>query len=217
MISVIIPTHQEAANLPAVLDALDRCAGAREVMIADAGSSDGTVSIAARRGAAVIECPLRNRGAQMNLGAGAAVGDLLLFLHADTLLPPNALERIATALHRQQIVGGGFCRRYDSPSPVLRLTCVLADWRCRWFGWFLGDQGIFVRRSTFEALGGFREWPQFEDLDFARRLGRAGRVVTLTPPVISSARRFSRRGALWQTSADLLLTWRYLTSHKPPQ
>jgi GT2 family glycosyltransferase len=153
----------------------------------------------------------------MNLGAQRATGGALLFLHADTLLPRSALEQITTTLTQQEVVGGAFSRRYDSPSVVLQLTCLLADWRCRWFGWFLGDQAIFVRRSTFEALGGYREWPQFEDLDFSRRLARAGRVVTLTPPLASSARRFARRGALRQTALDLLLTFRYLTMHKPPR
>jgi len=153
---------------------------------------------------------------QMNLGASTAGGDTLLFLHADTQLAPGALRAIEVALEEPAVLGGGFARRYESPSLFLRLTCALAEARTRLSGWFLGDQAIFVRRATFTALGGFREWDIFEDLDFSRRVARSGRVVTLRPPVLSAARRFAARGAVRTTWRDLGLTARYLAEHRLP-
>jgi GT2 family glycosyltransferase len=151
----------------------------------------------------------------MNLGAAQAHGRILLFLHADTLLPPGGLERIIDAIDRRGAVGGAFSRRYRSPSPILALTCCLAALRNRLFGWYLGDQAIFVRRDIFERLDGYREIPIFEDLDFSRRLRRLGKTVMLTPPAYSSARRFARRGPLRTTWHDLLLTCRYLCGESP--
>src|SRR5262245_46995647 len=100
----------------------------------------------------------------------------LLFLHADTRLPASALDRIESTLLNDRVVGGGFARRYDSNSWFLRTTCLLAGLRTRMIGWFLGDQAIFVRRGTFEKLGGFRDLELFEDLDFSMRMRQTGRV-----------------------------------------
>lgn len=151
----------------------------------------------------------------MNLGAANAQGAILLFLHADTWLPQNALEKIVEAIGRRGAAGGGFARRYRSGSVTLAITSRLAGLRNRFFGWHLGDQALFVRRDLFEKLGGFREIPTFEDLDFSRRLGAIGRTITLTPPVSSSARRFAEKGPLRTTWNDLLLTRRYLSGADP--
>lgn len=194
-----------------------------ELVVVDAGSRDETVAISQSAGARVIVSPIRHRAHQLNLGAATARGELLLFLHADTHLPPGALEHIQTAMtgpakgspgdHRPG--GGGFVRHFDSPSLLLRLTCRLAAWRCRRWGWFLGDQGIFVRRTTFQRLGGFREIALFEDLDFSRRLAKAGPVITLAPGVVTSARRFAARGAFITTLRDLWLTIQYVAGRDP--
>jgi rSAM/selenodomain-associated transferase 2 len=215
MISVVIPTHNEAAHLPITLNAVAANERQCEVIVADASSGDATVELANAGGAHVVDGLARNRGAQMNLGARSAHGDTLLFLHADTLVPATALERIETALENPAIVGGGFARRYDSPSRLLRCTCRLAELRCRWFGWFLGDQAIFVRRTVFDALGGFRECALFEDLDFSRRLARQGRVTTIREPVISSARRFEALGPWRTTWNDFAMTCGYLRGEPP--
>jgi hypothetical protein len=118
-------------------------------------------------------------------------------------------------MRTREVVGGAFARHYASPSLLLRLTCALADWRNRIIGWHLGDQAMFVRRGLFFQLGGFRDVERFEDLDFSRRLKDAGRIVTLLPPVISSARRFERNGAAWTTLRDLALTLRYVVRGLP--
>lgn len=211
MISILIPTFNEAAHLPATLASVRAQTEPCEVIVIDAQSTDATRAIAEESGARVLISARRQRAAQMNAGARAARGKFLLFLHADTRLGLAALVKMQRAFRDPATLGGGFARRYDAPSAVLRLTCALAEVRTRCLGWFLGDQAMFVRRSVFEELGGFREWDIFEDLDFSRRLARAGRVVTLRPPVVSAGRRFAARGAVRTTWSDLRLTFHYLT------
>ncbi len=215
MISVIIPTHDEASHLPATLESIAGNPAAHEVLVVDAGSGDGTGELARTMGARVQLNVRRQRAFQMNAGAMQARGDALLFLHADTRLAPTALNQIESALREPDVVGGGFARRYDSRSLFLRATCLLAEVRSRLSGWFLGDQAIFVRREMFTALGGFRELDLFEDLDFSRRMRREGQVVTLRPPVVSSARRFTLRGPLRTTLSDFKLTLLYALGRDP--
>ena len=210
MISVIIPVFNESCYVPATLAAIEQRATAHEIIVVDAGSSDESIAVAMEHGARVVSTTVKQRASQMNLGARSARGDVFLFLHADTRLPQNALTKIESVITKRNVVGGGFARRYDSPSWFLRGTCVLAGVRTRLSGWFLGDQGIFVRRNVFEKLDGFRNFDLFEDLDFSRRMRREGRVVTLRPPVISSARRFSLYRPCRTTWKDLLTTCRYL-------
>ena len=210
MISVIIPTLNEAESLPATLCRVHANSSGHEVLVVDGGSADETVNLAKAAGARVVNSPQPQRAAQMNLGAQHAGGDAFLFLHADTWVNPGALEQIESALRNPAVAGGAFTRRFRSESAVLRLTCLLGEFRGLWLGWFLGDQGIFVRRSAFEQLGGFRDLDLFEDLDFSRRLGRIGKVVTLRPSVVSSARRFARRGPFVTSASDFWLTVRYL-------
>src|SRR5690348_6318574 len=144
MISVIIPTYNEAGYLTATLDSVEHSKTIREVIVVDAGSADGTDDLARGRAACVLFSPRRQRACQMNLGARHAHGGALLFLHADTRLPTSALDQIGSALSNDRVVGGGFARRYDSNSRFLRTTCLLAGLRTRMIGWFLGDQAIFV-------------------------------------------------------------------------
>ena len=217
MISVVIPTLNEAMNLPGTLTAVRGAADgvACEIIVVDGGSTDGTVGLAQAAGCLVVRSPRAGRAVQMNAGAVRARGDLFLFLHADTLLPCGALAAVVTACARPGVVGGGFVRRYASRSPWLWLTCRLASVRNRWVGWHLGDQAMFVRRGAFEGVGGFREMEMFEDVDFSRRLRRGGAVVTRRPAVGSSARRFERRGPFQTSVADLRLTLRYLADAAP--
>ena len=107
------------------------------------------------------------------------------------------------------MAGGAFFRRFNHPSLFLKFTCALADWRLRLFGWSLGVQGIFVKKSLFQQIGGFPEWDLFEDLEFSRRLVKFGKVVALGPPILTSGRRFGRN-PIRRTIEDLILTWKYL-------
>lgn len=215
MISVIIPTYNEAAAIGATLDPIAQNKTDKEVIVVDADSGDATIELAREKVSRVLFSPQRQRAYQLNLGARYARGTTLLFLHADTLLPALALDCIVEALSNRRVVGGGFARRYNSRSCFLRVTCLLASLRTRSTGWFLGDQAIFVRREKFAELGGFRDLDLFEDLDFSRRMAEAGQVVTLDPPVISSARRFKARGEALATLSDFWLTCRYLAGADP--
>ena len=150
----------------------------------------------------------KGRAAQMNLGAEQSESDALLFLHADTLLPAEAQHLISKVLSQGK-VGGCFSRRFDSPSRFLRFTCVLADLRATFLGWYFGDQAIFCSREVFERLGGFPNLSSFEDLEFSRRLQKTGSCIVLKPGVLSSARRFKQEGPFRRTCKDLRLTLSY--------
>ncbi len=213
-ISIVIPTYNESASLPDTLHCLSRAAAPLEIIVVDAGSSDQTRSLAEEAGARVLDSPVRQRAAQMNLGASAAKGDILLFLHADTCLPCNALDSISTCMSQLEFAGGAFFRRFDHPSLFLKFTCLLADWRLRLFGWSLGDQGVFVKKTRFQKIGGFPEWDIFEDLEFSRRLVKSGKAAALGPPIITSGRRFGDN-PIRRTIKDLILTWKYLRKSKP--
>jgi len=211
-ISVIIPTLNEAEHLAEVLEALAvESKGPHEVIVVDGGSDDGTESIAGEGGARIIACSTAGRACQMNCGAAEAQGEVLFFLHGDTLVPEDALNLIDEALANSEVVGGGFIRRFDSDSWWLNLTCRLADWRSERWGIFLGDHGMFVRSEDFEELGGFDEnLLRCEDLDFSLNMREQGKVVALRPAVVSSARRFDELGPFRTTLRDAWWTVKYL-------
>jgi rSAM/selenodomain-associated transferase 2 len=201
-ISVIIPALNEARELP---ETIRRAAGAHEIILADGGSDDGTAD---RKDVTVVRAP-RGRASQMNAGAAKATGDVFLFLHGDTWLPTGAFDLIGAAMKDSRVAGGAFKRRFRTNSIFLQITCALASFRNRAIGWHLGDQAIFCRAQIFRELDGFANMRAFEDVDFSRRLARKGRLVTLQPAVLSSARRFDE-GVLKRTAKDLFLTMRYL-------
>jgi rSAM/selenodomain-associated transferase 2 len=214
-ISFIIPAVNEAGRIG---EQVERCLALSprpEVIVADGGSCDDTASRAGEAGARVVLSPRRGRAFQMNAGAAAASGDVLVFLHADVKLNCVAYGVLRKALADPGLVGGAFRRRFDSPSRLLRAGCRLADLRGRWLRVFLGDQAIFVRRKVFRALGGFREILLFEDLEFSRRLARHGRTVLLEAVVVASGRRFDRDGILARLATNLYLTALYFAGADP--
>jgi rSAM/selenodomain-associated transferase 2 len=200
-ISVVVPTLDEAPSLAQTLIAA-RERGAGEIIVADGESRDATRDVAARLADAVVVAP-RGRATQMNAGAAAAHGDVLLFLHADTRLPDGFAGAVAQALADPGVVGGYFAVALDAPGWRYRLIAGLISTRSRLTGVATGDQAIFVRRAVFDALGGFARLPLMEDIDLVRRLKRRGRVAALRERVVTSARRWERRG-VWRT---VLLMW----------
>lgn len=198
-ISIIIPTFNEAATIGELATSLSRLRGIAEILLADGGSLDDTVRLARRSGLRVIEAP-RGRGPQMNAAAKSATGDILLFLHADTRLPKNAAALIEAALADARVCGGNFSLRFDGATREARLLTRLYP-LLRLGGMCYGDSAIFVRRQVFERLGGYRDYPIFEDCDLYRRLKRAGRFVRLEACATTSSRRFEgrfvRTFALW--------------------
>ena len=211
-ITVIIPALNEATNILRSLDSITGQHGEFEIIVVDGCSTDGTADVA-RRHARVIASEQRGRAIQMNAGAQHACGEVFVFLHADSCLPRNALSMLRSALADPKIVGGTFTLRFDSTQFLLRFIAFFTRFRFRFFHY--GDQGIFVRRAIFEELGGFKQIPVMEDIDFLQRLSRRGCVTLIKKPVTSSARRFLRHGIIRQQLLDILLVVLYLLGVSP--
>jgi rSAM/selenodomain-associated transferase 2 len=205
-ISVIIPTLNEHSVLAKALTHTASL-GCDEIIVVDGGSTDLTASTAQAfcantPHAHLITAP-RGRARQMNEGAKASRGDVLLFLHADTQLPEDAGRLIESALADPTVVGGRFDVRFDSSSTWSRIISAFMNHRSRLTGISTGDQALFVRRQIFDRLGGFAEMPLMEDIEFSRRLKRAGRIVALRNTVTTSFRRWETQGPL----RTILLMW----------
>ena len=198
-ISVVVPSWRDAENLRLLLPGLTRRERVTEVIVVDASGEDEAQRIALGCGATYIPGNEPNRGAQMNLGAAASSGDVIVFQHCDTSLEESHLVAIQGALADPAIVGGAFYRKFDGRHPRLMWLESVARFLTRHGGTLYGDQSIFVRRAVFEKLGGFAEIPLMEDVEFSRRLRGAGKIAVLDPPVASSGRRHLRKGA-WRTT-----------------
>ena len=195
-ISVIVPVLNEEKSIAATLEALLPLAP-HEIIIVDGGSSDRTREIAARFLVKVISSE-RGRARQMNRGARAASGDVLLFLHADTRLPATALKDIAAALNDPRYLGGRFDVELDGEHWLLPLVGRMISYRSRISKVGTGDQAIFVRREVFERMHGFQDIALMEDIAFCRTLKRLGEVACLRSCVVTSARRWEVDG-VWRT------------------
>lgn len=207
-VSVILPALNEEELLPAAIRSA-REAGADEVIVVDGGSTDRTVEIARPLADTALRT-LPGRAAQMNAGARAASGDILLFLHADTVLAPGSARSVRAAVRQEGLSGGAFSVRMSvspSSSPwhkaVLRLTGWMIGVRSKIFRAYTGDQGIFVRRDVFDAVGGFPEIPLMEDVEFSRRLARHGKTLLLPARITTSGRRWEASGPV----RTILLMW----------
>ncbi|MFQ5737231.1 MAG: TIGR04283 family arsenosugar biosynthesis glycosyltransferase [Thermodesulfobacteriota bacterium] len=211
-ISVIIPVLNEADNLGAAIRAIG--GRAHEVVVVDGGSADASVRAARALGARVLGTQ-RGRGLQMDAGAAVATGDALLFLHADTLLPPGWDESVRGALARPGTVAGAFRLSIASGRPWFRLVERAVLLRCLLLGLVYGDQALFVGRDAFMAAGGFDKLPLMEDVDCVKRLRCAGRVVLVKERVSTSARRWERRGALAGSLRNIVLLCLYRLGVSP--
>ncbi|HEX9943339.1 MAG TPA: TIGR04283 family arsenosugar biosynthesis glycosyltransferase [Thermoanaerobaculia bacterium] len=210
-LAIVVPALDEEdalrRNLPAALAVAD------EVVVSDGGSRDGTAEVARRLGARVVSGP-PGRGGQLNRGAAAAAAEVLLFLHADTTLPACGAEAVRAAVARGA-PGGAFLVRFDADRPAQRLGAWLINQRTRLTRLPLGDQAQFATRATFERLGGFRDWPILEDLDFAVRLRRLGGMALIEEPVTTCARRFVTQGAARTVATNWLIWMLFLLGVSP--
>jgi rSAM/selenodomain-associated transferase 2 len=204
LISVIIPTLNEEANLPVTMRQLaDRTDV--ELIVVDGGSVDRTVEIA-KKFTPYVFVDRPGRALQMNAGARHATGDILLFLHADTFLLPGAFDELQRRIIGDGAVGGAFDLNIDSPRRLCKLVAKISSRRSRLLRLPYGDQGLFIWRQVFEALGGFPEIPIMEDLGFVRRLRRAGRLTFIRSGLVTSGRRWNANGVIKTTLVNWWVT-----------
>lgn len=203
-LSIIVPLLNERNLIAELAEQLQPWLGRDdcEAILVDGGSGDGTAELARDAGLGVLVSP-KDRALQMNCGAAAARGEILLFLHGDTQLPANALELIESALV-EKYCWGRFDVRIDGHSFWFPVIATLVNWRSHLSGIATGDQGIFVRRRVFEQLGGFPAQPLMEDIELSKRLLKISRPACIGVPVLTSGRRWQSRGVL----RTILLMWR---------
>lgn len=203
-LSIVVPLLNERTQLPRLIDHLAplRDSGDCEVILVDGGSEDGSAELTADAGFRVLNAR-RGRARQMNAGAAAASGDVLLFLHADTRLPDGAPEEVASALAKGR-QWGRFNLRIGGDSLWFPLIATLINLRSCLSGIATGDQGVFVWRHLFEQIGGFPDQPLMEDIELSRRLRKISRPVCIRARAVTSGRRWHRYGVL----RTVLLMWR---------
>lgn len=195
--SIIMPVYNEEAVIAKSLEALFALRGQKEILVVDGGSGDRTLEIAKTYGVTTIKSG-RGRARQMNAGAYAAKGDILLFMHGDSRLSPEALETLQTTVALTGAIGGCFKLAMDDASLTLKVVCFMSHLRARFAKIYFGDQGIFVLRDSFIAMGGFPEIELMEDWELSRKMRGRGKLVELQSEITTSARRFHAKG-IWKT------------------
>ncbi len=212
-ISIIIPTLNEEETISQCLETVVDISGI-EVIVADGGSTDRTVEIAGQHRDVKIVSSEIGRSIQMNKGAGYARGEILLFLHADCVLSREVVLNVRNVFAGRSFVGGAFKIRLLSDKFLYQLIEKGINFRSKFFKLPYGDQGLFVKRSVFEELGGFREMPNCEDLDFMCRLKRNGKIIILNERISSSIRRWENHGILRTSLRNQFLLVSYVLGRK---
>ena len=211
-ISIIIPILNEAKILDKTLSQLQPELGHHELIIVDGGSTDNSACIAEKYGEVITSA--RGRAKQLNAGAAAATGDILLFLHADIWLEPGALVAIETALSSDYI-GGGFRQKIDGKNLLYRPIEIAGNIRGKYLKVFYGDSGIFLARTDFEKIGGFPNLPILEEMEFSKGLRKLGKTTLIVPHIHLSARRWKAKGIIRTTLNNWLITWLYFIGVSP--
>ena len=206
-VSVVIPALDDAALVGAAVESA-WAAGADEVLVVDGGSRDGTREAAEKARARVLDAP-PGRAGQMNAGAAQTQGEILLFLHADTVLPSSAAQLARETLAVPGTVAGAFDFAVPSTARFGRLISVAGRWRARVTGHPYGDQALFLSARTFRDLGGFPDLPTMEDWEFVARLRRLGQLALLDQVAVTSARAWEESGLMRKTASNLAVIWGY--------
>ncbi|GBE03246.1 PGL/p-HBAD biosynthesis glycosyltransferase/MT3031 [bacterium BMS3Abin09] len=214
MISVIMPVLNEAKDLRISLELL-HLSNNEELIIVDGGSSDDTMAIAAEFTDKVFQTKT-GRASVMNHGAEMAAGELLLFLHADCILPENGFRIIRETLNDSGIAAGGFRLSINDPGLRFRVIETAANLRSRIAELLYGDQGIFVKKETFNKVGGYANIPLMEDIEISGKLKRTGRLALTGPPIKVSPRRWLNEGAIHTTFRDWSIAFSYSFLNIPP-
>lgn len=201
LVSVVIPTWNEESQIEACIDSvrtLEGTEGPLEIVVADGGSSDRTRELAARRARCLL-AP-KGRGTQMNEGARATRGEILLFLHADCRLEPGAIAQAREMMENPKVKAGCFRQRVEAPGVLFRGVEFASSWRARTLGIVYGDCGFFLRRELFDSLGGFPNVPLFEDFGISQKLKKIpGRIALASARIRVSPRRWKKLG-FWRTT-----------------
>ncbi len=220
MLSIITPVLNEEENILAFLAHIDDLEGPLEVIVVDGGSTDNTrAALEAAAGSCsrrivVISSPA-GRGVQMNAGARHATGTVLLFLHVDCRIPPDAPDAIRRALEREGAIGGGFRHAFASRDPLLSLTSRFGNLLAARTQTFFGDFGIFIEKEAFFEIGGYEPLPYLEDVEFSRAARRHGRLVQVDRPIIVSPRRYLRKGKCRLSAVYILVMLLNLAGIRP--
>jgi rSAM/selenodomain-associated transferase 2 len=212
-ISIIIPTLNEASNIKEAITS-SQSSNNVEIIVVDGGSQDQTLLIAKSLNVQVI-ISSPGRANQMNAGAMAASGEILLFLHADTRLPTNFEQMICTTLAQPGIVAGAFALQINAPDWGLRLVEFGVKWRSHLWQMPYGDQGIFLTKDVFQQVGNFPQMPIMEDFELMRKLKTLGKIYLLPTPVITSPRRWLKKGIIQTTLWNQIIVIAYLLGISP--
>jgi rSAM/selenodomain-associated transferase 2 len=215
--SFIIPVWKEEAIISRTIEHVRglHASGGAEIIIVDGDPAGRTIK-AARHMSVNTAISEKGRGKQMNLGASLAAGEILIFLHADTILPPDALELIETAMEDSSCIAGAFDLAVDSERPAFRLIEKAASIRSRLTRIPYGDQSVFMRKRDFQDLGGFRDIPIMEDVEIMQRIKkRKGKICILRKAVRTSPRRWEKEGIVYTTLRNWLILFLYLFGVRP--
>ncbi|MBP9838781.1 MAG: TIGR04283 family arsenosugar biosynthesis glycosyltransferase [Proteobacteria bacterium] len=212
-VSVIVPTYNEALNIRDCLQSV-LLAGADEVILVDADSSDSTVAIGQEFPKTIILISPKGRAKQLNQGAASASGEYLWFLHADSVVSPNSISLIKDILLRQEIALGAFSFALNSAKLWARIVEFGVNLRCRVFNLPYGDQGFFIRAKTFQEVGRFLETEKIEDLEFWLRVRSEHQTIVLREKLLTSARKWEQRGVLRNTLRNLYLLFEFVLRKK---
>ncbi len=212
-LSIIIPTLNEEKLIERTLLAVKAAAPDAELLVVDGGSSDETVDRASRHARVITVA--RGRGGQLNAGTEATHGEIVLYLHADTILDADSIVELMAVMQDETIVGGAFRMRFDDAHPLYKKISANVTQRSLRTQSYTGDQGIFTRRSTFEQLQRYNDWPFMEDVDYSERMNKPGKVVLLASEVETSARRHRQWGLLRTQLTVIVIRILYLLKVHP--